>query len=338
MKISNLILVLCLFAAVAVAEDLTWPQLVQKPEVWPAQCAINRAIKFQSGASVPSGQKVTVLEVQPQRVLVTTADGRLRFSVKPEDTDLLALANAAWSQLTPAQRGLTYASLLQRQELWPYRVALTATVELNGGSIALHPGDKVILIGVEQGQLLVGSEKLNTSFDVEPRQTDLLAQARKYVAGPDGAPGRIAEELQGKLMNPVTGSPATLDAKTPPRYVAFYRGAGWCPPCREFSPKLLKTYSDLKAKHPDFELVFLSADHSVAEMQKYVKEEGFPWLAVTADRVKELNLVTPHFGQTIPQLVVMDAHGKVIINTDQMDRDTALKQLAALLDKPAALN
>lgn len=52
-----------------------------------------------------------------------------------------------------------------------------------------------------------------------------------------------------------------------------------------------------------------------------------------AGPVKELNLVTPHLGQTIPQLVVMDAHGKVLINTDQMDRAVALKRMASLVNK-----
>lgn len=332
MKIPTLFLAICLAASLAAADELTWPQVVQKPELWPAQCTINRAIKFQSGEGVQAGQKVDVLELQPERIVAGSTDGRLRFTVKPEDTDLVALANAAWSKLTPQQRALTYASVLQRQDLWPYRVALTARVELNGGSIVLHPGDQVILLSVEQGQLLVAAEKYNLSFDVEPRQTDLLGQARKYVADKDGAPSRIAEELRGKLVNPTTGASASLEVKTP-RYIAFYRGAGWCGPCREFSPKLLETYKDLKAKHPEFELIFLSADRSTAGMQDYVKEEGFPWLAVTPDRLKELNLVTPHLGQTIPQLVVMDAHGKVLINTDQMDRAVALKRMASLVNK-----
>jgi thiol-disulfide isomerase/thioredoxin len=338
MKTPTLFLAACLMASVAVAEDLTWPQLVQKPEVWPAQCTLNRTIKFQSGTSAQSGQKVDVLELQPQRIVVGTTDGQTRFSVKPEDTDFMALANAAWSKLTPQQRGLTYASLLRRQDLWPYRVTLTAMVELNGGSIVLHPGDKVILLGVEQDQLLVASLKHNLTFDVEPRQTDLLEQARKFISDKDGAPGRITEELQGKLVNPVTGATAGFDSKTPLRYIAFYRGAGWCPPCREFSPKLLKTYNELKPKHPEFEVVFLSADHSTAGMRDYVKEEGFPWLAVTPDRLKELNLVTPYIAQTIPQLIVMDAHGKVLVNTDQMDREVALKKMAALVDRPSGQN
>ncbi len=38
----------------------------------------------------------------------------------------------------------------------------------------VRAGEKVVVMGVEQDQLLVRCERLNTSFDVDPQTTDLL--------------------------------------------------------------------------------------------------------------------------------------------------------------------
>jgi len=316
----------------AFGQELSWQELVRRPEMWPTQCTINRSIKFQSGASVSAGQKLDVLEIQPNQIGLGTTDGHLSFAAKPDDTDALALARAVWAKLTPAQRDLTYATLLHRTDLWPYRVALRVPIELNGNR-KLTKGEKVVLQGVEGNQILVLSEAINTSFDVDPSQTDLLEQARRWVSEKNGAPSRVAEELAGKLIDPATGKSATLDTNAPARIYAFYRGAGWCGPCREFSPTLLKTYKDLKSKYSGFELVFLSADHSPTEMQRYVQDEGFPWLAVSAERVKELTLLSQNFGQYIPQLVIVDSHGKLLVDSEKGERSQALKQFAELVAK-----
>ena len=314
------------------SQELTWQELVRRPELWPTQCTINRSMKFQSGASVSAGQKLDVIEIQPNQIGLGTPDGHLSFAAKPEDTDALALARSVWAKLTPAQRDLTYATLLRRTDLWPYRVALRVPIELNGNR-KLTKGEKVILMGVEGNQILVLSEAINTSFDLDPSQTDLLEQARGWVSNRGGAPSRVAEELSGKLMDPATGKSASLGTNDSSRLFAFYRGAGWCGPCREFSPTLLKTYKDLKSKYSGFELVFLSADHSQAEMQRYVQDEGFPWLAVPAERIKDLHLISQDFGQYIPQLVIVDSHGKLLVDSEKGERSQALKQFADLVAK-----
>ena len=47
-----------LLAGSAVAQDLTWAELVRRPEHWPAQCTIKRAMNFQSGDRVAAGAQV----------------------------------------------------------------------------------------------------------------------------------------------------------------------------------------------------------------------------------------------------------------------------------------
>jgi hypothetical protein len=68
-------------------------------------------------------------------------------------------------------------------------------------------------------------------------------------------------------------------------------------------------------------------------MYKYAKEEGFTWPAVPASRYPELRTINPLFGQTIPQLIITDRHGTVLIDSERVGREQALNQLEALLNK-----
>jgi len=339
MRLSSLLKLFALAVAVAAnagAQGLDWAELARRPELWPAQCTLNRTVKFKQGGAVEAGQHVKVLRLEPERAIVASADGRYRFAVKPEDTDILRLAGGAAASLSPAQRGLTYAAVLRRPDLWPYRVTLRESADLGGNVV--RAGEKVVVMGVEQDQLLVGSDRLNTSFDVDPQTTDLLDQARRFVDATGGAPGRFVEELDGKLVDIATSAPTSLADSSRLRYLVFYRGAGWCAPCREFSPSLVKLYKEMKPTHPEFDIIFISADHSPGEMHAYAKEEGFTWCAVPAERDPQLHLISPLFGNTIPQLVVTDRHGKVLIDSNQVTRPVALQKLAALLKAGVAAN
>ncbi|MEO6002881.1 MAG: thioredoxin-like domain-containing protein [Opitutus sp.] len=330
MKPAMLMAAVCFLASAALGQELSWADLARRPEIWPAQCTLKRPMKFQQQA-VSAGQKVDVLAVRANQIELATSKG-LTFAAKPEDTDALGLAAATWSKLTPKQRELTFATVLQRKELWPYRVKLTQQANLGDGPIPV--GTAVILQNSEGPQLLVVHEKLNTLFDVEPRNTDLMVHAWKAIESQDPVVGRYAEELRDKLVSATTGAATKIDASAGPRYFAFYRGASWCGPCRQFSPSLVKFYNRVKPAHPEFELVLVSDDQNPADMYKYAKEEGFTWPAVPATQFANLKIINPLFGKTIPQLIVTDPHGKVLIDSDRVGREPALKQLEAMLNRP----
>lgn len=320
----------CFVATAAFAQDLSWAEFASRPEFWPAQCTVKRAFKFQRD-TVNAGEKVTVIEIRGQQIQLGTKAG-LSFNAKPEETDALALGSAIWKALSPKQRELTYSTLLQRKDLWPYRVTLTQPVDL--GNVKIPRGESVILSNVEGAQLLVVSEKANTMFNVEPRDTNLIVHAWKMLGSTEPARGRYTEELTGKLVSATNGSSVTLKGDEP-RYYAFYRGASWCGPCRQFSPSLVKFYNRVKPAHPEFELILISNDEKAGDMYKYAKDENFTWPAVPMAQYNKLHIINPLFGNTIPQLVITDRHGKVLIDSDRVGREPALKQLEALLNKPA---
>jgi nucleoredoxin len=60
--------------------------------------------------------------------------------------------------------------------------------------------------------------------------------------------------------------------------VALYFSAHWCPPCKQFTPKLADVYNDLIKSQKSFEIVFVSSDRSEEEFYEYFKE--MPWIAL----------------------------------------------------------
>jgi nucleoredoxin len=91
----------------------------------------------------------------------------------------------------------------------------------------------------------------------------------------------------------------------------MYFSAHWCPPCRMFTPQLVKFYNDLKNKRDDFELVFMSSDREESQFDEYFAE--MPFLAMPYANRKEKMLMSKKFAvQGIPMLVVVDANGDLI--------------------------
>lgn len=93
--------------------------------------------------------------------------------------------------------------------------------------------------------------------------------------------------------------------------VGLYFSAHWCPPCKSFTPELVKTYQKVKEAGKEFEMIFLSSDRDEAAFKDYFAE--MPWLALPyADRQRKADL-SSHFGvQGIPTLVMLDVDGTVI--------------------------
>lgn len=109
------------------------------------------------------------------------------------------------------------------------------------------------------------------------------------------------DEIKGDLTGPAV--------EETPKYTALYFSAHWCPPCRLFTPKLVEWYKEFKAKHPQFELVFVSSDRDEAAMQKYIKDTGMPWPAVKFDRAQS-EIFRKFSSDGIPYLVLIGEDGK----------------------------
>lgn len=156
------------------------------------------------------------------------------------------------------------------------------------------------------------SRKLDTLYQAQ------LAQARA-AAPPAGAAtaNSIAPLVEGDLVfskNGVLGSylDETFEKK---KLIGLYFSAHWCPPCRKFTPELVTFYNKNIAAHPEFEILFVSADKSAAAMEGYMRDMQMPWPAVSFERLAGKEALKKYAGDGIPCLVVLDASGKVISDT-----------------------
>ena len=113
-----------------------------------------------------------------------------------------------------------------------------------------------------------------------------------------------------------------------PRYTALYYSAHWCPPCRAFTPKLVEWYKDFKAKHENFELVFVSSDQSEKAQIEYMKETGMPWPAVKFSATSDPNF-EKYAPSGIPYLVLIDENGKAL--TEKEGAGKTLKKIEELV-------
>jgi nucleoredoxin len=93
--------------------------------------------------------------------------------------------------------------------------------------------------------------------------------------------------------------------------IGIYFSAHWCPPCRGFTPDLVKSYNNLKAAGKNFEIIFASSDRDQSSFDEYYGE--MPWLALPFDQRAEKEELAKRFGvQGIPMLVILDENLEVI--------------------------
>jgi nucleoredoxin len=145
--------------------------------------------------------------------------------------------------------------------------------------------------------------------------------------------------LQDSLVRLEQGAvvKAAPDALAGKSIIAIYYSAHWCPPCRAFTPELVKFYDETRASHPNFELIFVSSDKSAAEMKTYLNWGKMNWLALEYSK-RKTPMLAELAAKGIPYLIVLDADGKVLISRpegqDWVAPQTNLAQLKKLLKKP----
>lgn len=126
---------------------------------------------------------------------------------------------------------------------------------------------------------------------------------------------QMAEGFHGKLVAFRDGQlqPCADAATADKKLFAFYFSAQASPQCRQFTPSLLKFYQDFEPKHPAFEVVFVSEDHSAPEMANSMRQDAMPWPALAYERrAQETNIMKLAEGGSIPRLVLVDGAGRLV--------------------------
>merc|ERR1711904_142094 len=126
-------------------------------------------------------------------------------------------------------------------------------------------------------------------------------------------PPTWAETVEGMELVRTDGSTvkyASLSGKT----IGVYFSAHWCPPCRGFTPELIKTYNKLKEQGKEFEIIFASSDRDEAAFKEYFGE--MPWLALPYAERDAKEKLSKVFGvKGIPSFHIIEHDGTVINNS-----------------------
>jgi nucleoredoxin len=102
------------------------------------------------------------------------------------------------------------------------------------------------------------------------------------------------------------GKPMELDGLKG-KVVAVYFSAHWCPPCRTFTPELVKFAHENQAK---LAVVFVGCDRTPAQMFAYMKEAKMPWGAVPFKPMTDQALIKENDVKAIPTMVIFGKDGK----------------------------
>ena len=101
--------------------------------------------------------------------------------------------------------------------------------------------------------------------------------------------------------------------------IGIYFSAHWCPPCRQFTPKLVKTYNAMKSRGAPIEILFISADKSKEEFDSYFA--SMPWIA--HPNAADCGLDREFGVSGLPSLIFIKTDGTVITQDGRalVDRD-----------------
>jgi nucleoredoxin len=105
---------------------------------------------------------------------------------------------------------------------------------------------------------------------------------------------------------------SVLDGKI----VGIYFSASWCPPCRDFTPLLVKFH---EANKEDFVVVFVSSDRTPADHLKYMADYNMNFFTLP-HRGAAGNALAQRFNvRGIPHLAVVGPDGEVLAANGRMD-------------------
>lgn len=146
--------------------------------------------------------------------------------------------------------------------------------------------------------------------------------------------------IEGKLVAVDGKRVSKFEMAAEPQYYAFYFSAGWCAPCKAFTPQLISFYNGNPGAKKTFEVIFLSRDKSGGEMEEYMKVGKMPWPAVRFRDARRIDEITKYEGNGIPCLVLVDRQGKVIadgsVNGEYIGPASTLAKMGELARSTAA--
>lgn len=160
-----------------------------------------------------------------------------------------------------------------------------------------------------------------TSFVASPQDAPAIQPA------PTKAPAKVVEaggnaklaSMIGATLEDKSGeSFKTADILKGKKHVLLYFSAGWCGPCRVFTPDLVK-FAKANADAKDFAIIFVSSDRTKDAQMEYLKKYNMPFFTIPFDAPGNQAVKLAYAGGGIPNLVVLDDSGNALKGSYETD-------------------
>jgi hypothetical protein len=319
-------------------DQLTLQDLVNHPERWPATVTLQKDYRLGGAVTLHKGDKEPVQNFDGREVTILI-NGDTLFNLSPAACGFLDAANAEWSKLTPAQRALDKQTIIADRSLWPEKVALTSTVQFNGGN-RLDEGKEYDLSMIEPDQIDLQVPPNEQTYPLDYTNTDIMKRSRE-LAGMDAAqrPPRIANLLKGQLVDS-SGKPVDAGELADKKLFLLYFGGKRCPRCVQTTPLLVSTMTDLQPKHPELQVILCGEDEQTPAMLQYMVDDKITWPALPMETRRHNRVYFFSYtkgGSLLPELVLVDRAGNVLADSDDhrghFDPVDFIQKLPATVEK-----
>lgn len=255
------------------------------------------------------------------------ADEKSDSKPKTAETDQTAKATKA-SEEKPAPEGkVSLKEIFNHRKHWPRSV--TVLEDTKSGDTTLAKGTEIRLIAVNSAGLKVRND--DGTFTLPHDATSLVDDIESKLDGqklvrvvpepePEpGEPGVVSagqeRAIPGDELVNADGSKRDK-ASIGGKFVGIYFSAKWCPPCRTFTPSLVK-FRDNNAD--EFEVIFVSSDRDAKSMQDYMKSYNMNFAATKFGSTMQREISKKYAARGIPHLVIISPDGRVVSRNGRGD-------------------
>jgi hypothetical protein len=295
------------------AAPLTWADLVDHPERWPAQVKTTVGMKI-NGQVVKPGTPFIVQNVTANEAELLAPQGFI-FGIAEKNCDLVAGANALAATLSDEQKGVTLQAIQKDPSLLPGKVKNLAPLDISGRRYP--PGTEMALLNIQGGDVGIWPKGAAKAQLVPVALTDVFTRARELAAMPmDKRPGRIAAALDGAIID-ASGKPAQVPVAN---YYVLYFAASTCPRCEIFTPKIVEHFNKSLAGRKDVVFLVEPTDATTPPMLAYMKQKAIPWPAIPTENKAVIHAfgVENVDGAEIPGILVLDRFGNALLSSKKL--------------------
>jgi peroxiredoxin len=145
-------------------------------------------------------------------------------------------------------------------------------------------------------------------MDTAVANTEIITSLKERVVKMKSV--EVGQKAPDFTLNDPEGSPVSLYSKVGPRLLLIDFWAGWCPPCRQENPNLVKVYKEFNKK--GFDVFGVSLDRTKEEWVKAIADDKLTWTHVSDLQYWNNEAAGLYAVNSIPANFLLDENGIII--------------------------